>query len=175
MSPAAVAAGVPVDEVPLDEVWNVVEAVWESLLGVWPAPAEPVDVGTDWLSAVVAVDGDWRGAVALSCPPRTAQHIGRTMLDLSGDEPDPDADDVDDAVREVANVLGGNVKALVPGGFTLGLPVLRLGRPDIEGHLVAEVHVGWPGHVARIGVWRTAAAQNHQQIQTSAHVGGRQQ
>ena len=157
MTPAALTAGVPVDEVPMGEVWNVVEAVWESLLGVWPAPGEPVDVGTDWLSAVVAVDGDWRGAVALSCPPRTAQHISRTMLDLAGDDPDPDADDVDDAVREVANVLGGNVKALVPGGLILGLPVLSVGRPVVEGRVVGEAHMNWPGHIARIAVWRSSA------------------
>ena len=148
---------------PLDDVWDVVEAVWESLLGVWPLPlepAEPVDVGDDWLTAVVALDGDWSGAVALSCPPRTAQHMSRTMLDLAGDEPDPEPEDVEDAVREVANVLGGNVKALVPGGRALGLPELLAGPPDVEGHLVAELHVGWPGHLARLGVWRTGADQS---------------
>src|SRR4051794_32201426 len=41
--------------------------------------------------------------VALSCSPRTAQHISRTMLDLAGDDPHPDAEDVEDALREVAN------------------------------------------------------------------------
>jgi len=50
----------------MNHVWNVVEAVWESLLGCWPAPAEPVDVQEDWVTAVITVDGDWPGVVALS-------------------------------------------------------------------------------------------------------------
>jgi chemotaxis protein CheX len=145
----------------MDDVWNVVEAVWESLLGVWPAPVEPVHVAEDWLSAVVTVDGDWRGAVSFSCSLRTAQHVARTMLDLAGDEPDRDLEDVEDAVREVVNVLGGNVKALVPGGRALGLPVLTVGAPAIDGDLVGDVHVGWPGHVARVGIWRIGAPSDH--------------
>jgi chemotaxis protein CheX len=140
---------------PVAQVWDVVEAVWESLLEVWPSPAEPVDVGPDWLTAVVTVDGDWSGAVALSCAPGTARHVSRTMLDLAGDHPDPEPDDVADAVREVVNVLGGNVKALVPGGRALSLPSLTLGPPDLDGDLVGELYVGWPGHVARVGVWRS--------------------
>jgi chemotaxis protein CheX len=142
---------------PMAQVWDVVEAVWESLLEVWPSPAEPVDVAPDWLTSVVTVDGDWAGVVALSCSPRTARHISRTMLDLTGDDPDPEPDDVEDAVREVVNVLGGNVKALVPGGRSLSLPALTVGRPQIEGDLVVELFVGWPGHVARVGVWRSGA------------------
>ena len=139
---------------PVAEVWNVVEAVWESLLEAWPSPAEPLAVEADWLTAVVSVDGDWSGAVALSCPPRTALHMSRTMLDLAWDDPEPEPDDIADAVREVVNVLGGNVKALVAGARALGPPVLAVGRPNLEGHLVAELHVGWPGHAARVGVWR---------------------
>jgi hypothetical protein len=145
----------------MDDVWNVVEAVWESLLGVWPAPAEPVRVGEDWLSAVVTVDGDWRGAVSFSCSFRTAQHVSRTMLDVAGNEPHPDLEDVADAVREVVNVLGGNVKALVPGSRSLGLPVLACGRPALDGDLVGEVHVGWPGHVAHLGIWHTGSGLLH--------------
>jgi chemotaxis protein CheX len=145
----------------MDDVWHVVEAVWESLLGVWPAAAEPVDVAEDWLCAVVTVDGDWRGAVSLSCSPGTAQHMARTMLDVAGDEPDPGREDVEDALREVVNVIGGNVKALVPGGRALGLPVLVVGRPDLAGDLAGdpagELHVGWPGHQARVAVWRSAS------------------
>jgi chemotaxis protein CheX len=136
-----------------DDVWHVVEGVWESLLGTWPAPAAPVAPGPDWLTAVVTVDGDWSGAVSFSCPPRTALHVSRAMLDLTSEEPDPDREDVEDAVREVVNVLGGNVKALVPGGRSLGLPALTR-TPDVDGQLVDELHVGWPGHVARVGVWR---------------------
>jgi chemotaxis protein CheX len=143
--------------VPLDDVWNVVEEVWESMLGCAPAPAEPVAVQDDWLTAVVTVDGDWSGAVALSCSPRTAVQVGRALLDLTGDEPDPEPEDVEDAVREVVNVLGGNVKALVPGGRALGLPVLVPSASAVGGDLVGALDVGWPGHVARLGLWSTGS------------------
>lgn len=149
----------------MDDVWSVVEAVWESLLGAWPAPVAPAGVGEDWLSAVVTVDGDWRGEVSLSCSLRTAQHMSRTMLEVAGDEPDPDVEDVEDAMREVVNVIGGNVKALVPGGRSLGLPVLAVGSPAVDGDLVGELHVGWPGRYARVAVWR-----NSPPVATRAHL-----
>jgi chemotaxis protein CheX len=168
MSAALAVTPLGTDSRLMDDVWNVVEAVWESLLGVWPAPAEPVHVGDDWWSAVVTVDGGWRGAVSFSCSFRTAQHVSRTMLDLAGDEPDPDVEDVEDAVREVVNVLGGNVKALVPGGRSLGLPVLECGRPALDGDLVGEVHVGWPGHVAHVGIWHTGSPALHPSTTTSS-------
>ena len=164
MTAGSATAPAVTDSPVMDDVWHVVEAVWESLLGVWPTPAEPVGVAEDWLSAVVTVDGDWRGAVSLSCPIRTALHMSRTMLDVAGDEPDPDLEDVEDAMREVVNVIGGNVKALVPGGRSLGLPVVAVGRPAVEGDLAGELHVGWPGHLARVAVWRsgsTAPATAH--------------
>jgi hypothetical protein len=160
VSPARLSGTAPAP-VELEHVWNVVEAVWESLLGCWPTPAEPVDVRDDWVTAVITVDGDWPGAVALSCPRPTALHMGRAMLDLTSDEPDPEPEDVDDAVREVVNVLGGNVKALVPGGRALGLPALLAGAPVVDGELVGELFVGWPGHVARLGLWHTGPAGQH--------------
>lgn len=154
-APAVDAGPGPTSAPRSDDVWNVVEAVWESLLGVWPTPAEAVQVGADWPSALVRIEGGWRGTVALSCPPRTAQHVARTMLDLSGDEAHPDTDAIEDAVREAANVIGGNVKALVAGGDRLSLPTVTAGPPAVDGDLVVDIAVGWPGHVARLGVWRT--------------------
>jgi chemotaxis protein CheX len=154
VSPHSALAVAPV---PLDDVWSVVEEVWVSLLGCSPAPAEPVDVQDDWLTAVVTVDGDWHGAVGLSCSPRTALHISRAMLDLTVEEPDPEPEDVEDAVREVVNVLGGNVKALVPGGRRLGLPVLVPSASAVGGDPVGGLDVGWAGHVARLGLWHTGS------------------
>ena len=146
--------------VPLDDAWHVVEAVWESLLGVLPAPSAPVDVADDWLSAVVTVDGDWRGAVAFSCPSATARHVSRTMLDVDQDNGGPEPEDVDDAVREMVNVVGGNIKALVPGGRVLGLPTIVAGPPAVDGDLVGGLHVGWPRHVAHVGIWHTGSPRS---------------
>jgi chemotaxis protein CheX len=150
----------------MDEIWHVVEGVWESMLGCWPAPAEPGEVGADWLTAVITVTGEWSGTVRFSCPPSTARHVGRAMLELTGEEPDPEPEDVEDAVREVVNVLGGNIKALVPGGRSLGLPVLTHGAPAVDGSLVGTLGVSWPGHVAHVDVWHRDPAEqsspNHQ-------------
>jgi len=96
--------------------------------------------------------------MATGAAPPTALHVGRAMLDLTGDDPDPEPDDVDDAVREVVNVIGGNVKALVPGGRALGLPALRSGATVVDGELTGELFIGWPGHVARLGLWHTGPA-----------------
>jgi chemotaxis protein CheX len=152
----SVAPGTAVPALPTADVWGVVEVVWGSLLGTCPSPVEPLVVGPDWVSAVVTLDGSWRGSVAFSCPPRTADHVARTMLELAAAEPDPDPEDVEDAVREVVNVLGGNVKALLPGGRSLGLPTVVLGPPRVAGELAGALDIGWPGHVARVAVWSVA-------------------
>ena len=107
------------------DVWNVVETLWESLLGVWRASTGPVRIADDWLSAVVTVDGHWRGAVSFSSSFRTAQHVSRTMLDG--------------------------------------------GRPALDGDLVGEAHVGWPGDVAHVGIWHTASRSLHPSTTTPSN------
>jgi chemotaxis protein CheX len=110
-------------------VQGIVDETWLSLLGVEevlvPAPAQlPADV----LSAWVQISGPWSGAVVLTCGRSTAEELSRTLLH----EPDTaslDDEDIADALGELANVVGGNVKALLPAPSVLGLPEVGSAPP----------------------------------------------
>jgi chemotaxis protein CheX len=101
----------------------VVEQVWESLLAqpVVPWTGAPDAEVDDALRAEVTLRGDWTGHVRLTCDATTARSLARAMLVVPQGDPVADAD-VLDAVGEVANVIGGNIKGTLAGTTSLGLP-----------------------------------------------------
>ncbi len=77
-------------------------------------------------------------------------------ISMEADETVP-REDVVDALGELANVVGGNVKALLPEHGTLGLPKVADRLPD--GHLAAAVQrvpLAWRGHPFVVTVWEVA-------------------
>ncbi|MFI2753234.1 chemotaxis protein CheX [Cellulomonas sp. P22] len=98
---------------------------------------------TDPLVAWVDLHGAWSGQVAVETSTSTAHELTRALLGMADDEPVGEADLVD-AFGEVANVVGGNVKSLLPVAGTLGLPRVAVRPPD-EGPLVHALHLGWGG------------------------------
>ena len=95
---------------------------WISLVGedevLVPLPeALPADV----LSAWVDVVGPWTGTVVLTTGVDTAAQLTRALLAEAAPEV-LEQEDVDDAFGEIANVVGGNVKAALPGTHALSLP-----------------------------------------------------
>ncbi|GAB2694027.1 chemotaxis protein CheX [Thalassiella azotivora] len=136
-----------------EALWSMVEQVWESLLG---APAERLAddaacTDGDLLAAQIQLTGAFSGAVSV-CAPRTAvEQMAVRMLDL---EPGNDVDpvDVEDAFGEVVNVLGGSVKALLPGPSQLGLPSVLPGPADATGTTVRRVVTRWDGGGVEVAV-----------------------
>jgi chemotaxis protein CheX len=109
-------------------VGAVVEQVWESLLGAvarpWAGP-RPAGATVPTVRAQVRLSGDWNGLVRLTCDPATAETLAAAMLMSGPDEALPE-EDVLDAVGEVVNVVGGNVKGALVGRTSLGLPQVAL-------------------------------------------------
>lgn len=105
----------------------------------------------DTVHATVAVTGAWVGRIALTLPPEAADLAAATMLGVT----DAEAADVADAVGELANMVGGNVKSLVPAPSTLGLP--SVGRGPVPTHSAeteeCAVDLVWLGHPVRVTVW----------------------
>ncbi|MGY1754041.1 chemotaxis protein CheX [Blastococcus sp. SYSU D01042] len=103
-------------------VESIAQEAWISLVGedevLVPLPGGSVD---DPVSSWVDVVGPWTGSVVLTTGRRTAEELTRALLrehapDVLEDE------DVADAFGEIANVVGGNVKAALPGPSGLSLP-----------------------------------------------------
>ena len=69
---------------------------------------------------------------------------------------EPAEADIADALGEIANVIGGNLKSTLPGPSLLSLPVVTTGSSSTTvTHAVLECSVGmhWSGHVVRVAVW----------------------
>ncbi len=108
------------------EIGQVAELVWESVLGVSlvrrtdPLPAlDPV------MSACVRISGAWEGAVTIECSADFARTAAATMFGV--EPPLVSVADSWDAIGELANMTGGNVKALLPEPCRLSLPSVAEG------------------------------------------------
>lgn len=114
--------------VPAGEVHNIVAEIWESMLGL------PVELGTDAsparsgreVAAAVQITGGWEGAVIIECDEAVADAFTRAMLGL--DDEEPSESDVHDVMGELANMAGGNVKAMVGDETRLSLPTVVVGE-----------------------------------------------
>jgi chemotaxis protein CheX len=133
-------------------VQEIADETWCALLGVEevlvPMPGSP---SGDALSAWVEVSGPWTGAVVLTCGHSTAEQLCRTLLRASCPEP-LDTDDVADAMGELANVVGGNVKALLPAPSVLGLPGVGSLPPAGSPADTCRVEVRWRGQPITVSV-----------------------
>ena len=103
------------------EIQQLTSSIWESILHlpVEPGPS-PLPAGQRTMSACVHLTGAWRGAVALSCGTDLAQEAAGIMFALDG--AGASKCDMQDALGELANMIGGNVKALLPETCHLSLP-----------------------------------------------------
>lgn len=144
-----------------DDVHGVTAEVWSSLLGeAIPLIPRPVPPGTpfdpgSW-SASVSVNGGWQGMVTVELTEYAARTLTRAMLALPDESPDDELGDADvaDAVGELVNMVGGNIKSLMPGPSALSLPSVAAGRAAFPSEVieVARVDVTWAGEPVRVGV-----------------------
>jgi chemotaxis protein CheX len=104
-----------------DGIAAVVESVFAELLDL-PAtrPASPSAASGPLLRASVRISGAWQGVVVVDCPEELAR---RTAAAMWGGRP-RDGAQVADAIGELANMIAGNVKVLLPGPSRLSLPAV---------------------------------------------------
>jgi hypothetical protein len=158
MSAAVGETGATLGEQDLREI---AAEVWAAFLpdgGLPPEPAAPAAIGSR-LQASVSVTGAWRGQVLLELEEETAVAVARAMLAV--DEADEvGEEDVTDAVGELVNMIGGNVKSLMSSPSTLSLPMVVAGTVTRRAsHDVVELcraDLAWRGRPIRASVWEAA-------------------
>ena len=115
-----------------DPVLSIAEDLFASMVDAEPGTLRPWDGPVPALAseihAWVDVHGPAAGRVLLSTEEGTAADLARALLGLDAADDVSDADLVD-ALGEVANVVGGNVKALVVDPHALGLPAVARVTP----------------------------------------------
>ena len=108
----------------------------QGLLGDEAPPyCRPHDGSPLGVSATVSVTGGWEGHVVIDCGAELGRQIAAGFL--MAEASDITDEDLSDAMGEFANVVGGNVKSMMPGPSKLSLPVAVIGN--------AGKH--WPGAV----------------------------
>lgn len=102
--------------------------------------------------ASIAVTGGWSGRVTLDVSRTGADVLAARMLQAD----EVSEADVVDAVGELVNVIGGNVKGLLLEESTLGLPQVTTHLTAAAGTTATEVchaELLWAGHPVDVRVW----------------------
>jgi chemotaxis protein CheX len=148
-----------------ETVRSIAQEAWSALVGecefLVPQPGE---IPADAVSAWVEVVGPWTGVVVLTCGRSTAEQLSRELLK----EHAPsvlDDEDIEDGLGELANVVGGNVKAVLPGPSVLGLPDIGTAPQACADTVRADLL--WRGQSLTISVQGSAGAltdphENHE-------------
>lgn len=104
----------------------VIDEVWSSIVGT---ALEPLDSGEalrgPTMAATVPYYGDWQGAVVVRVDAPLARIVGSRMF-MTPEAELTDAD-VEDAVGEVCNMIGGNLREHLSRDCELGTPTIATG------------------------------------------------
>jgi chemotaxis protein CheX len=141
------------------DLMAIAEQVWASYLdldGASPLLAIPADGPGNEVSASVSVTGAWQGHVVVSCSDKAARHVAGALLGFEAD--DVTEADIADALGELANIIGGNVKSLLPEPCALSLPHVTAGAtrwPSVAE--VCRLSGMWMGEPIRVSVLESNA------------------
>jgi len=100
---------------------QIVVSVFHTMLNLEIAPAEvPWATKPDTLTAAIYFAGTWKGAVLLECNRTQAFEFTHRLMAIEA--PASLDDDVRDTMGELANMLAGNLKSVLPHGIGLSMP-----------------------------------------------------
>jgi chemotaxis protein CheX len=154
------------NELSLEDVHSISSDVWASFLGAgeedWGllSASEPLAPDVEGVHAWVGVSGEWDGQVMLEMTAVTALAATSAMLGLD----EVTSDDVIDAVGELVNMVGGNIKSLMPAPSTLTLPTVVQGRVTRAVTLdvveLCRADLSWNGQPLRVSVWESTRTKH---------------
>ncbi len=109
-----------------EEILEITEATWQSMLGLaigpraLPATMGPVD---GYFTGKVEISGAWTGAVLLHGSRQLAAAAAAVIFSHEADG-GPEQDSMD-AMYELTNIIGGNIKSLLPEPCQLSIPTVE--------------------------------------------------
>lgn len=140
------------------EVAQIVESIWATFLEIGIVPMEPAHaraIEGHGLVGCVHIRGAWHGTVVLHSTAPLARHLTGMIFRIDPAAASPS--DIVDALGELTNMTGGNVKALMPEPCTLSLPIVvptvEHGRQVAGATLIGEVAYECLGEPFRVCVY----------------------
>lgn len=141
---------------------SIAELVWVSFVDgeIYPTPSAHGGDGESVVAAV-AISGAWNGHVVVSSTAPAARRMAAAMF--GHDAGAVSDDEVADAFGEIANILGGNVKSLLPEPSVLSLPQVVLDTRAVRMPSAvqrSQVDLVWGGEPVNISVWEGPTAHD---------------
>jgi chemotaxis protein CheX len=143
-----------------DDLAEMVEQVWVSYLdpeGVSPLVPNGDDEQPSEVHSSVSISGTWTGHVVYASSAAAARKAAAAFLAM--DVGEVSQEDVSDVLGELANIIGGNVKAMLPPGCVLSLPQVVLAPDSVTKYPNAERVSGlygtWDGEPVSISMWQS--------------------
>ena len=139
---------------------EMVEQVWVSYLdpeGVSPLVVHGDNKQSSEVHSTVSITGSWHGHLVYASSQYAAKKAAAAFLAMEPDE--VSQEDISDVLGELANIVGGNVKAMLPAGCFLSLPTVVL-APDTASYYPAAERISglygsWEGEPVSISVWQS--------------------
>jgi chemotaxis protein CheX len=168
-SGASAGSGVDV-AVSEDDLAEMVEQVWVSYLdpdGVSPLVPTYDENQPSEVHSSVSITGSWNGAVVYASSTAAARKAAAAFLAMEEDE--VSTEDLSDVLGELANIVGGNVKAMLPAGALLSLPQVVLAPESASKYPGAQRVTGlygmWEGEPVSISMWQSRADVNKEETE----------
>lgn len=126
------------------EIAQFTQEIWDSILGLKVTPIDhfkPSEIEKT-LAGFIQITGTWNGTVSIHCPVSLARTAASIMFDV--EEKKATMDDLQDALGELTNMIGGNIKSLLPEheGCHLSLPGVAITEHQLRfpgGSMVTKV------------------------------------
>ncbi len=103
---------------------NVTQEIFSTMLGIeaWPVECAPGEDQAHTVVSAIHYAGPWKGVLLLECQPLQASAFTAKLTGIS--PPGSVDDDVRDAIGEIANMIAGNLKTILPPGTVLSAPAV---------------------------------------------------
>jgi chemotaxis protein CheX len=147
-------------EVNENDLAEMVEQVWMSYLdpeGLNPLIPTYDDSQPSEVHSSVSISGSWTGHVVYASSMVAAKNAAAAFLAMGADEVSPE--DLSDVLGELANIVGGNVKAMLPPGCFLSLPQVVLAPETATTYpsasRISGVYGLWEGEPVNVSMWQS--------------------
>ena len=148
-----------------NDLAEMVEQVWQSYLdpeGISPLIPNYDENQPTEVHSSVSITGSWSGHVVYASSTAAARKAAAGFLAM--DESEVSDEDLSDVLGELANIIGGNVKAMLPAGAMLSLPQVVLAPESATRYPSAERVSGlygvWEGEPVSVSMWQSSKKED---------------
>jgi chemotaxis protein CheX len=142
-----------------EDIITITRDVWLSFLDLEleSVPLEAAPLAAPAMTAAVRISGAWEGTVRLECAQDHAEAVAARMF--SEDAGEVSAEQARDALGELANVVTGNIKSLLPAPSALSMPVCwstsaHESEVEPEAALLSRTAFAGPSGALHVSIWK---------------------